>query len=96
MKRLSIILASALLFIPAPGMAQDDHQKWYACRSNDECILSHDVCDGQASINKEYLPEHESFIARVKPIVECHSEPLPDNPDVTAQCIKNKCALVRP
>jgi hypothetical protein len=82
-------LLAIALSLPIPAFAQEFHDEWLACRSDDDCVIVY-IC-GDAAINKAYIKQwNDSGIGK-----SCAASRRP-NPAAIAKCVENRCAVFVP
>lgn len=98
------------LLMPVAAFAQDRHEEWLQCQSDDDCVKTQSVCDCNVStdeaVNKDYLDDYNDWASQnafcrnppkftFNPNAECQYVPL-FGPNAVAKCISMKCFIAVP
>src|SRR5262245_1340073 len=94
MKKLFGLLIPMILIVfgePCLADVPAADPRWFACTSNDDCLIIRGVCDWSAA-NKNFAAEAERHFESMMPYVECAPN-LYHEPPPAAICKANVCTV---
>lgn len=89
MKLYALLLLSLLLTATA-AHAQEGPDKWFACKSDNDCVLTVGYCSFDWAVNQIYIDEIKKAVQSTR---TCVKKGLHD-PNSTAKCNNSKCEIV--
>lgn len=85
-----------LLLLPACDAEPRFEEKWRQCRVDSDCMYVEDACRRPDAIHKQYVNDHQAWVADVAPRIRCPM-PNPQSPGpLDVQCLKQQCSVVMP
>lgn len=94
MRRLLMVMATALMPVLASAGYEEHRPEWTACSADEQCVVIDGPCS-PAAVHKDYVSAASAYFKEQSMLVKCRKQfwqPTKDNSG--AKCWQERCQIV--